>query len=181
LLANREAALRLATNRDIDRKLRTIVKSRFFWVYALSLWDPDAFWKCISGASAFAVVGLYLAGVAHGGFVPAQLTATVIFEYFVLGLILMWAYNLGAWLHPANFTIIFTLIFRLYRKNKTVEDLSAQELGRLFPEEDSKPDNFVIAAMSRLYLRVKRSPVLGSLIVGSLFAAMMVALLVLAS
>lgn len=181
MLANREAALRLATNRDIDRKLKTIVKSRFFWVYALSLWDPDAFWKCISGATAFAVVGLYLAGVAHGGLIPAQLTATVIFEYFLLGLILMWAYNLGAWLHPANFTIIFTLIFSLYRKNKTVEDLSAQELGRLFPGEDSKPDSGIFAAMSRLYLQMRRSPVLGSLMLGSLFAAMMVALLLLAS
>jgi hypothetical protein len=171
----------LATNRDIDRKLRIAAGSRFFWVYSLSLWDPDAFWKCISGASAFAFVGLYLARLMPGGLIPAQLTATVIFEYFLLGLILMWAYNLGPWLHPTNLTVIFTFIFRLYRRNMTIDDLSAQEINRLFPKEDPKFDAGVKTVLSRLFLRIRRSTVLGSLILGSVLAALMVALLVLAS
>jgi hypothetical protein len=181
LLADREVALRLATNRDVDRKPRIAAGSRFFWVYSLSLWDPDAFWKCISGASAFALVGLYLAGLMPGGFIPARLTATVIFEYFLLGLILMWAYNLGPWLHPTNLIVIFTLIFRLYRNNLTMDDLSAQEIGRLFPEDDPELDTGGKAILSRLYLRIRRSSVLGSLILGLVLAALMVALLLLAS
>jgi hypothetical protein len=181
LLADREVALRLATNRDVDRKLKIAAGSRFFWVYSLSLWDPDAFWKCISGASAFAFVGLCLAGLVPGGLIPAQLTVTVIFEYFLLGLILMWAYNLGPWLHPTNLTVIFTLIFRLYRRNMTMDDLSAQEIGRLFPKEDPKLDTGVKATLSRLFLRIRRSTVFGSLILGSVLATLMVALLVLAS
>ena len=60
------------------------------------------------------------------------------FEYFLLGLILMWVYNLGPWLHPTNLIVIFTFIFSLYRKNKTTEDLSAEDIGRLFPFDDSR-------------------------------------------
>lgn len=180
MLADREVALRLATNRDVDRKLRIAAGSRFFWVYSLSLWDPEAFWKCISGASAFALVGLFLERTLHVGFPPTPLTATAVFEYFLLGLILMWAYNLGpSWLHPTNLIVIFTLVFKLYRKNMTLDDLSAQEIGRLFPEEDPGLDTGKEAILSRVYLRIRRSPVLGSLMLGSSLAALMVALLLL--
>jgi hypothetical protein len=178
LLADREAALRLATSRDVDRKLRTAVTSRFFWVYSLSLWDPDAFWKCISGASAFALVGLWLASAVPGGLLPAQLTATVICEYFMFGLILMWVFNLGPWLDPRNLLVIFTFIFRLYRKNLTTDDLSAQDISRLFPEYD--PEHAERSVVSMLYHRVMHSPVLGSLILGSLLAVLTVAPLLLA-
>lgn len=180
-MADREAALRLATSRDVDRKLRTVVSSRFFWVYALSLWDPDAFWKCITGASAFAFVGLCLATAAPPGGVlpPAQLTAAVIFEYFIFGLILMWVFSLGPWLNPRNLLVIFTFIFRLYRKNVTTADLSAEDIGRLFPEDDPEYDERSI--FPRIYHRVMHSPVLGSLILGSLLAVLTVAPLLVAS
>lgn len=180
MLVDREVALRLATNKDIDRKLKIAAGSRFFWVYLLSLWDPDAFWKCILGASAFTLVGLFLAVLIPGGAATMQLTATVTFEYFLLGLILMWACNLGPWLHPTNLVVIFTFIFRLYRKNMTMDDLSAQEIGRLFPEA-SEFDTGRKAMFSRLYLRIRRSPVIGSLMLGSVLAALMVSLLLLAS
>jgi hypothetical protein len=178
-LADREAALRLATSRDVDRKLRTAVSSRFFWVYALSLWDPDAFWKCISGASAFAFVGLLLAGLAPQGMPPAQLTVTVIFEYFMFGLILMWVFNLGPWLDPRNLLVIFTFIFRLYRKNVTTDDLTAEDFGRLFPEDDLEHTGQ--SAVTRLFYRLRHSSVLGSLILGSVLAVLTVAPLILAS
>ena len=181
MLVNREVALRLATNKDVDRKLRIAVRSRFFWVYLLSLWDPDAFWKCMIGASAFTVVGLLLDSLIPSGSTTMQLTATVTFEYFLLGLILMWACNLGPWLHPTNLLVIFTLIFRLYRKNMTMDDLNAQEIGRLFPEADSGVDTGGKAILSRLYSRMVRSPVLGSLFLGSVLAALVVVLLLLAS
>lgn len=181
MLADREIALRLATNRDVDRKLRIAAGSRFFWVYSLSLWDPDAFWKCVSGASAFALVGLCLQLLMPGGFAHAPLTATAIFEYFLLGLILMWVYNLGPWLLPSNLIVIFKLIFRLYRKNRSMDDLSAQEISRLFPDEESQFHSGKLAILSGLYLHIRRSPVLGSLMLGSAFAAIMVALLLVTS
>ena len=179
MLADREVALRLAIDRNLDRKLRTAVGSRFFWVYSLSLWDPDAFWKCISGAAGFAFAGFFLAGFTPGVHMELQQTATVVFEYFVLGLILMWAYNLGPWLHPTNLTVIFTFIFRLYRKNMTTKDLSAQEIGRMFPEGDSEAGRNTF--LPRLYRWIRRSTVLGSLVLGAGLGAMMVALVVLAS
>jgi hypothetical protein len=182
LLADREIALRLAVNRDLDRKLRIASGSRFFWVYSLSLWDPDAFWKCVSGASGFAFVWLTLERLVPGGFASAPLTATAFFEWFLLGLILMWVYSLGAWLQPTNLAVIFTFIFRLYRKNKTLEDLSPQELNRLFPE---KEDHVSIlngqVVLWRLFIRIRRSPVLGSLILGSSLAILLIALLLMAS
>jgi hypothetical protein len=181
LLVNREVALRLATNKDIDRKLKIAVGSRFFWVYLLSLWDPDAFWKCVLGASAFTVVGLFLMTLIPSGSTSMQLTASVAFEYFLLGLILMWACNLGAWLRPTNLVVIVTLIFGLYRKNKTMDDLSAQEIGRLFPENDSVPVTGRKVIFSRAYQRMRRSRVLGPLVLGSVLAALVVTLLLLAS
>lgn len=173
--------MRLATNKDVDRKLKITASSRFFWVYLLSLWDPDAFWKCMLGASAFTFVGLFLAMSIPGGSTTIQLTATVTFEYFLLGLILMWACNLGPWLHPTNLVVILTFIFRLYRKNMTMDELSAQEICRLFPEKNSELNAGGKAIFSGLYLRMRRSPVIGSLVLGSVLAALMVALLLLAS
>jgi len=174
VLANSEVALRLATNRDVDRKLRIAASSRFFWIYSLSLWDPDAFWKCIAGASAFAGVGLCLARASPGFFLPTQLTATVIFEYFAFGLILMWAFNLGPWLNPRNFSVIFTLIFRLYRKNMTADDLSAEEIGRLFPEKAPDSDATGQARPWRLLRRARDSPVFEFLVLGTVAASLMV-------
>jgi hypothetical protein len=183
LLADREVALRLATNRDVDRKLRVASSSRFFWVYSLSLWDPDAFWECVSGAAAFSIVGLFLISLTPAAaFTHASLTATAMFEYFLLGLILMWLYKLGPWLHPTNLVVIFTFIFRLYRKNMTLNDLSAEEICRLFPQD--KDPVFALkdhAVLSRLYLRIRRSPVMGSLLLGASFAAFLVALLLIMS
>jgi hypothetical protein len=182
LLADREVALRLASNMDVDRKLRIASNSRFFWIYSLSLWDPDAFWKCISGAAAFALVGLYLTAMMPAGFTHVSLTATAMFEYFLLGLILMWFYNLGPWLHPTNLIVIFTFIFRLYRKNKTLNDLSAEEIGRLFPKDENPVFSLRhYARLSRLYLRIRQSPVIGSLLLGASLAAFMVTLLLIMS
>jgi len=180
MLADREVALRLAIDRNVDRKLRTATGSRFFWVYALSLWDPDAFWKCISGASGFALAGLLLAGVMPGMHLPSQFTATVIFEYFLIGLILMWVYNLGPWLHPSNLTVIFTFIFRLYRKNMTLGDLSAQEIGRMFPADEPPSGAGWRSVPSRLYFWMRRSDVLGSLALGLFLGAVIIAPRVLA-
>jgi len=181
LLTDREVALRLATNRDVDRKLRTASSSRFFWLYSLSLWDPDAFWECVSGASAFAFVGLFLMRLTFIGFTPASLTAAAVFEYFLLGLILMWVYKLGPWLHPTNLIVIFTFIFRLYRKNKTIDDLSAEEIGRLFPFDEDSTSSHERATLAKLYRRVRQSPVIGSLLLGSLLAAFMIVLLLITS
>jgi hypothetical protein len=178
LLSDHEVALRLATNRDVDRKLRTASSSRFFWVYALSLWDPDAFWKCVSGAAAFAFAGLFLMRLTSLGFTPASLTAAAMFEWFLLGLILMWLYNLGSWLHPTNLIVIFTFIFRLYRKNKTIDDLSAEDIGRLFPFSDEDPTSAQKhSTLARLYRWIRHSPVIGSLLVGLSLAAFMILLL----
>lgn len=174
-------ALRLATNRDVDRKLRAAAGSRFFWLYSLSLWDPDAFWKCISGASGFAIVGFCLSRLISVGFVPTQLTVTVAFEYFLLGLILMWAWHLGPWLYPLNLVVIFTFIFRLYRKNMTTNDLSAHEISQLFPEEDAPSDASGQVSFSRIWLWARRSPILGSLMLGAALAALIVVLLLVAS
>src|SRR5215467_11644156 len=118
MVTDLEVDLRLATNIDVDRKLRLASKSRYFWLYGLSLWDPEAFWKCFTGASAFALVGLLLLRSTVVAFVPSTLTVTAVFEFFVLGLILMWLYYLGPWVHPANLKVILTFVFRLYRKNK---------------------------------------------------------------
>ena len=181
MLADREVAIRLAVDRDVDRKLRMAASSRFFWAYALSLWDPDAFWRCIGGASAFAFAGLFLARLLPGMNLPTELTATVIFEYFLLGLILMWAYNLGPWLHPTNLTVIFTFIFRLYRKNMTTGDLSAQEIGRMFPGDDSPAEHGWKSLPQRTYLWFRRSNALGPLVVGSGLGVLIVALLIIAS
>jgi len=174
VLANREVALRLATNRDVDRKLKVAAGSRFFWLYSLSLWDPDAFWKCIAGASAFAGLGLCLSQAAPGFALPTQLTATVIFEYFFLGLLLMWAFNLGPWLNPKNFAVIFKLIFRLYRKNMSADDLSAEEIGRMFPDEAAELDSDRHGRPVRLIRRAKRSPVFGFLALGSVLVSLTV-------
>jgi hypothetical protein len=170
-------ALRLATNREVHRKLQALSGSRFFWVYSLSLWDMEAFWKCISGAAAFALIGLGTMSVLTREFTP--LLATTIFEYFLLGLILMWLYNLGPWVQPTNLIVISTFLFRLYRKNKTVDDLTAEEFGRLFPHEILVPG--WRGRLTPVLLRVRRSPVLGSLLLGSLFAVLMVGLLVMSS
>ena len=181
MLSDREVSLRLAVDREVDRKLRAAASSRFFWVYALSLWDTDAFWRCVSGAAAFAVAGLFMAVLVPSFQLGTQLMATVVFEYFLLGLILMWAYNLGPWLHPTNLAVIFTFIFRLYRKNKTTEDLSAQEIGSMFPDEDSASAGGWRSIPHRLYLGIRRSTALGSLVLGSAFGAMMVSLVLIAA
>lgn len=177
-----EAALRLAVDRDLDRKLRVTSGSRFFWVYSLSLWDPDAFWKCASGASAFAIVWLILERSVPGASASAPLAATASFECFLLGLVIMWVYQLGPWLHPTNLIVILTFIFRLYRKNKTLDDLSPLEIYRLFPADDepgsSSPGE---VALWRLFTRIRRSPVLGPLTLGASFSALLVALLLIAS
>ncbi len=175
-------ALRLAVDRDLDRKLRITSGSRFFWVYSLSLWDPDAFWKCTSGASTFALVWLTLERFVPGGFSSAPLTAMAFFEWFLLGLILMWVYSLGPWLHPTNLAVIFTFIFSLYRNNKTLDDLSPKELNDLFPEKgDPAETPKAQALLWGLYTRIKGFPVIGSLVLGSTFAALLVALLLIAS
>jgi hypothetical protein len=182
LLSDREVALRLATNRDVDRKLRIASSSRYFWIYSLSLWDPDAFWKCVSGAAAFAFVGLLVMRLTSVGLMSASLTAAGMFEYFLLGLILMWVYSLGPWLHPTNLLVIFTFIFRLYRRNMTIDDLSAEEIGRLFPTHNENPASAEEhPVLERLYRRIRQSPVLGSLVVGSSFAAFMILLLLITS
>lgn len=179
MIADREVALRLAVDRDVNRKLTTAARSRFFWAYALSLWDPDAFWKCVGGASAFAFAGLFLAGTMPGVHLATQLTATLVVEYFLVGLILMWAFNLGSWLHPTNLMVIFTFIFRLYRKNLTTGDLSAQEIGRMFPE-DPPSTGWRLAPM-RVYLGLRRSTPVASLLLGTGLAGMMVAILLMAA
>jgi hypothetical protein len=70
----------------------------------------------------------------------------------------------------------------LYRKNKTLNDLSPQELNRLFPEgDDPALTPSVQARLWRLFIRMRGSTVLGSLILGSSFAALLVALLLIAS
>jgi hypothetical protein len=180
LIANREVVLRLATNRDVDRKLKTATSSRYFWLYSLSLWDPDAFWKCMAGASAFAAAGLLLARGAPGVLLPTQLSASVAFEYFLFGLVLMWAFSLGSWLNPKNFAIIYTLIFRLYRKNMTVDDLSPEEMGRLFPETGSELGSGGRADVLASLKRAKDSPVLRFLALGTLLATLTVAVPLLA-
>jgi len=180
VLRDREVALRLATNRDVDRKLRVASSSRFFWIYSLSLWDPDAFWQCISGAAAFASVGLFLMRLTSVGFTPTSVTAA--FEYFLLGLILMWVYKLGPWLHPTNLIVIFTFVFRLYRKNMTMDDLNAEEIGRLFPFHSQDRDStHGRTRVARLYLRLRQSPVIGSLLLGASLAAFMILLLLITS
>ncbi len=180
MIAEREVALRLAADKDIDRKLRVTSGSRFFWVYSLSLWDPDAFWKCISGASAFAMVGIALESFLPGQAGSAPLTATVSFEYFLLGLLLMWLYSLGPWLNPTNLSVIFVFLFGLYRKRRTVDDLSAGEIRRLFPEEeDVASHRGTLWWLWAIYLQLKRSPVTGSLIVGAVLASLVLAPLLL--
>ena len=177
MIADREVALRLARDRNLDRKLRVSSGSKYFWIYSLSLWEPDAFWRCVSEASAFATVGLIFASVVRGGFSP--LIATTAFEYFLLGLVVAWVFNLGPWLQPTNLAVIFTFIFRLYRKHKTVDDLSAEEIGRMFPHRISagKGDGTLV----RIFVRIRQSPILGSLFLGSCFAAFLLALLLVSS
>jgi hypothetical protein len=182
LPVDREVALRLAVDRDLDRKLRATSGSRFFWVYSLSLWDPDAFWKCASGASAFAIVWLILERSVPGASASAPLAATASFECFLLGLAVMWTYQLGPWLHPTNLIVILTFIFRLYRKNKTLDDLSPLEINRLFPvDEGPGSSSDGRAKLWRLFDRIRLSPVLGPLSLGASFAALLVALLLVAS
>jgi hypothetical protein len=182
MLAEREVALRLARNMDVVRKLRIACKSRFFWFYSLSLWDPEAFWKCVSGAGVFAVVAFLLMRVTVVRFATLPLTATVMFEYFLMGLILMWLYNLGPWIHPTNFKVILTFIFRLYRKNKSVDDLSAYDIGSLFPPQtEDLAFTFRGVQSSRTFARIERSSFLGPLFLGSIFAFVLTALLMLTS
>jgi hypothetical protein len=179
LLADREVALRLATSREVDRKLRVASESRYFWVYALSLWDPDAFWQCVGGALTSALIGFFFMAFTVRDFIVRPLFATALFEYFLLGLILMWLYNLGAWLHPTNLKVIFTFIFRLYRKNKNLEDLSAEEIGRLFPAKGEARGMNLVERLSpsKLYASLEDSRVFGPLVVGSLFSMFLVLLL----
>jgi hypothetical protein len=167
----------LANDRNLDRKLRTLSGSRFFWLYSLSLWEPDAFWKCVSGAATIATLGLLMTSVLTGQLTRLDGISAV--EYFLLGLALMWRYNLGAWLYPTNLLVIFTFIFRLYRKNKTVDDLSAEELGRLFPGPGSAANAKSLSAKVLAFLR--RSPVLGSLLIGCCLALFLVSLLIIGS
>ena len=131
----------------------------------------------MSGASGFAVIGLALTRTLPHSFTPVM--ATTVFEYFILGLILMWLYSLGAWLQPTNLIIIFTFIFRLYRRNKTVDDLSAEEIGRLFP--DGVSETGFRGSLRRTILGIRGSPVVGSLLLGSSLAVLMVALLLASS
>jgi hypothetical protein len=179
LVPELEVALRLATNIDVDRKLRLASNSKYFWLYSLSLWDPEAFWQCFTGASAFAMVGLLLMRVTLVGFAPSTLTVMADLEFFALGLILMWLYHLGAWLHPANFKVILTLVFRLYRQNKTMNDLSAAEIGRLFPARRDR-STFTLAQRiqsSGIYVRIEDSHSFESLLTGSTFAILLSTLL----
>ena len=181
-MIEREVALRLAANRDIDRKLRVASRSRFFWIYSLSLWDPDAFWKCLSGAVGSAAVAFLLTRITFVGFTFPPVVATTMFEYFLLGLIFMWFYSLGPWLHPTNLKVIFTFIFRLYRKNKVLGDLSADEIRRLFPvrrlgRSSALNDHPRPSLISALIGMITGSVIFGSLAVGTLFAFFLVALL----
>ena len=131
----------------------------------------------MSGATGFAMIGLALTRALPYAFTPVM--ATTVLEYFILGLVLMWLYILGDWLQPTNLIVIFTFIFRLYRRNKTLDDLSAEEIGRLFP--DGVSERGLRGSLQRTLLRVRRSPVVGSLLLGSFFAVLMVAMLVISS
>ncbi len=186
MITEREVALRLAANKDVDRKLRIASRSRFFWFYSLSLWDPDAFWQCVIGAAGFAAGAFLLTRVTFVGLAMPPLVATTMFEYFLLGLILMWLHSLGPWLQPTNLKVILTFVFRLYRKGKVVGDLSAEEIRSLFP---SRRDGQTSALSERpnpsrisvLVGMLETSAIFGSLTVGALFAFFLVALLVIAS
>ena len=167
----------MARDRNLDRKLKTLSGSRFFWVYSLSLWEPDAFWNCVLGASLFALIGLVTVVASTREFRPVEVTS--IFEFFILGLILMWTYKLGPWFRPTNLIVIFTFIFRLYRKNKTLDDLSAEDISRMFPHESTFLGGPV--RLTRVLTGIRGSPVLGSLLVGICFAGLLIALLVISS
>jgi hypothetical protein len=183
LLTEHEVALRLARNKEVDRKLRMASRSPFFWFYSLSLWDPDAFWRCVSGAVGVSMVGFILIETTPARFALIPLTATTMFECFLLGLILMWTYHLGAWLHPVNFRVILTFIFQLYRKNKTLDDLSAREIDQLFTSqiERSKLGLTDLLKPSAIPAWLRSSPALGPLLVGVSFATFLVLLLHVAS
>jgi len=113
----------------------------------------------------------------------SPVTATAVFEFFVLGLILMWLYSLGPWIHPANLKVILTFVFRLYRKNKTVDDLSALDISRLFRTRRGEPAFTWIQRIqsSEIYAQVVGSPFYGSLVTGGLFAFLLIALLMVTS
>lgn len=167
----------MANDRNLDRKLRTLSGSKYFWIYSLSLWEPDAFWRCVSGAATIATMGLLVTSILTGQ--VTRLDAISAMEFFMLGLALMWRYNLGAWLYPTNLLVIFTFIFRLYRKNKTVDDLSAEELWRLFPDPESTTSTK--SPVGKVLAFLRRSPVLGSLLIGCCLALFLVSLLIVGS
>lgn len=175
MLPDREVAIRLATNREVDRKLRELSRSKYFWLYSLSLWNPDAFQRCVLGASCFAAIGLFLSLILTGGLEP--MVATVSFEFFLLGLVLMWPFALGPWLQPRNLVVIFTFVFTLYRKNRAVSDLSAEEIRYLFPRSPS--DARGRDPLARFRVALRQSPVIASLALGCCLAVLIVGLLLL--
>lgn len=170
-----DVALRLATDASIDRKLKTVSRSRFFWVYSLSLWDIEAFRDCLTGALLFAAIGLVLIGT------NAPLTMKSVggvVDYFILGLILMWIFYLRNWLQPTNFKVLVKVLFRLYRKEKSLQELSAVEFKDMFIFGERFP-SVLVEPFYRIYARIERSTVLGSLIMASLLALFVVGLLLL--
>jgi hypothetical protein len=191
MITEREVALRLAANGDVDRKLRVSSTSRFFWFYSLSLWDPDAFEQCVAGAAGFAAMAFLLTSLTFVGLERPSMVATSMFEYFLLGLIFMWFYSLGPWLQPTNLKVILTFVFRLYRKGKVLGDLSAEEISRLFPRRrdgqiSTLKEHSNRSRISALIEMIEGSAAFGSLTVGALtvgalFAFFLVALLVMAS
>ncbi len=148
----REVAMRLATNSEVDRRLKESTRSRFFWLYSISWWNPDAFVSCLLGASLISLVGVGIfssAALLVNSAITFQALLSAIgvgIEYFLVGLVITWPISLGSWYQLANRRVITIFVFKLYRKNKTTEDLSTQDLCALFPD-DRVPSDITLKSL----------------------------------
>jgi hypothetical protein len=129
-----EIALRLVGDEQFGRRLKSAVESKFFWIYSLSLWNPDALWKCLATAFGYSLGGAVALSLP-GSYITGTAAAFYVVFCFFAGLIGAWVAFLGSWVRPANLRVTLRLMFGLVRKNRAIADASVEELSVLFPRK----------------------------------------------
>jgi len=158
-----EDAIKLFQSEFFLSELHKVSKSRFFWLYGLSLWIPSAFYKCAIFVAFMEIYGSFIGLMIspyHFDFWKALPgVATCI---FVASLVMSWFLFLGSRLRPYYITTYMKTLFFIIRRGREPKDLSPEEILSLFPSP--KPGSLTIGTYRRITLLTRRLAIISSVV-----------------